>query len=109
MPKNPAPSIDPATVEQILHQRGFKHLRARKHGAAVIVESGPEADALKHLRLRRETPLAWSVDIADHRGRWEPTPFSGTLPAILRMVADDFPWVLKPIDEYPERLSDPDD
>lgn len=61
---------------QLLHECGAVHLRARKYGAAVLVESGPTHDSIKHFRLRRDTVNVWCLDMADHRGRWEKSPLS---------------------------------
>lgn len=94
------PTAEPEHADRVvtlLHARGAKHLRARKHGAAVIVESGPDNDPLKHFRLRRDTVHLWCLDMADHRGRWERTPFRQSLDDIVKMVIDQFPWILTPI------------
>jgi hypothetical protein len=106
MPKYQAEDYDPKTVERLLHARKLSHLRARKYGAAVIVESGPKDDPVKHLRLTRDTVHLWLLDIADHRGRWERTPERGSLEQLVTLVMDSFPWTLQPIDDYPERTSD---
>jgi hypothetical protein len=95
MPKYNAEEHHPQIVERLLHARGFNHLRARKYGAAVIVESGPKADAIKHIRLTRQTAQVWTVDMADHRGRWESTPFRASLDELIAAVADTFPWTLQ--------------
>jgi hypothetical protein len=34
--------------------------------------------------------------MADHRGRWEPTPFLGTWRELLMQLIDDFGFVLVP-------------
>ena len=83
-------------VESFLLDQGLAHLRGRKYGNSVIVESGPKDDAIKHLRLRRDTVHLWLLDVADHRGRWERTPFRGPLEDALALVVDSFPWVLVP-------------
>ena len=84
-------------VEKLLRARGCSHLRARKHGAAVIVESGPTADPVKHFRIRRDTVHLWLLDMATHTGRWERTPFRASLHDLVSTVLDDFPWTLTPI------------
>lgn len=91
------PTAEPHDVERVvelLHGSGAKHVRARKHGATVIVESGPDKDPLKHFRLRRDTVHLWCLDIADHRGRWERTPFRNSLDDLVKTVIDQFPWTL---------------
>lgn len=96
--KKAAP-YDAERVEERLHQCGATHLRARKYGAAVLVESGPVADPTKHFRVRRDTVYLWCLDMADHRGRWERTPFRASLDELVQTVVEDFPWTLTPIAE----------
>ena len=81
-------------VEDQLHALGFPHLRARKYGASVIVESGPTADPMMHFRVRRDTVHLWLLDIADHRDRWERTPYREHLKDLVQLVTDQFPWTL---------------
>jgi len=107
MPRH-AESYHPGQVEDLLHGLGFEHLRAKKRGAAVIVESGTTDDAIKHIRVRRDTVHLWLVDIADHRGRWQRTPFRGLLDDVLTLVAETFPWVVADLSANPERTSDPE-
>ena len=83
-------------MENFLHDRGFDHLRARKYGVAVVIESGPKKDAIKHFRVRRDTVHLWLLDIADHQGAWQRTPFRGLLDELLAVVPDQFPWLLAP-------------
>ena len=97
MPKYNAEERHLQIVEQLLHARGFNHLRARKYGTAVIVESGPKDDAFKHIRLTRQTAQIWTVDMGDSRGRWESTPFRASLDELVAAVADTFPWTLQDV------------
>jgi hypothetical protein len=106
MPKYRAEDSHARTVEHILHARDFGHLRARKYGATVIVESGPADDAYKHLRLTGDGVHVWLLHMADHRGRWEPTPFRGSLDELVTLVADTFPWTLQAVHGNPERTTD---
>ena len=96
MSPTPAETYHAAHVQRLLHERGASHLRVRKHGAALIVESGPTADPIKHFRLRRDTVSLWLLDMADHAGRWERTPFRALLENLVSTVLDDFPWTVAP-------------
>lgn len=98
MPARAAETYHCSQIVAFLLEQGFAHLRARKYGTSVIVESGPKDDAIKHLRFRRDTVHLWALDIADHRGKWERTPFRGNLDDALALVVDSFPWVLAPSD-----------
>lgn len=107
MPRH-AETYHPRDIEHFLHERGFGHLRARKYGASVIVESGPKKDAIKHIRLRRDTVHLWIIDIADHREKWEKTHLRGLLEQVLTALVDTFPWVLSDQSKNSGRTSDPE-
>jgi hypothetical protein len=62
---------------RLLADRGLTHLRVTTRGKALTVVSGPAADP--KVRLTPTGPDSWRLDVADHRGRWEPTPFDGQL------------------------------
>jgi hypothetical protein len=78
-------------------------LRARKHGAAIIVESGPETQPWKHFRLRRDTVHLWWLDIAARGQRWERTPFRAPRDELVDMVIDSFPWTVYDVLRNSER------
>lgn len=107
MAKYHADPWDADTVQSFFHQRGLTHLRARKRGATVSVLSGPEGDPVRHVRFTRDTVQLWWLDVADHKGRWQRTPYRDSLRNLLQLVLRDFSWVLTPIDN-PERSSDPE-
>ena len=94
-------------ITSLLHDCGASHLRARKYGASVIVESGPTSDPIKHFRVRRDTVHLWCLDFAKHTGKWEHTPFRANLDDLVLQVVKQFPWTIAPIHENPERISDP--
>jgi len=96
MPARPIEFYHRSQVEDFLHEHGFRHLRARKYGSAVIVESGPKSDVIKHFRVRRETVHLWLLDLADHRGKWERTPLRLPLDPLLIELVGSFLWVLAP-------------
>lgn len=103
MPKQHAETWDVSAVEKRLHDRGLKHLRVRKHGAAVIVESGPADDPWKHFRLRRDTVHLWWLDMASRGSRWDKTPFRDQRDNLVDMVVEQFPWTLTDVLGNPER------
>ncbi len=106
MPTHQAEPHHAEDVEQALHELGFLHLRARKYGSAVIVESGPPTDPIKHIRLRRDTVHLWCLDFAKHTGRWESAPFRATTDELLEIVATQFPWTIADMLESSEETSD---
>lgn len=80
-------------VEDFLES--YEHLNARRRGDAIIIQSGAKADRTSHVRLRRVSVHRWTLEVADHQGRWEPTPYSDTLESLLAQVETDFGWVLE--------------
>ncbi|MGK3998863.1 hypothetical protein [Sorangium sp. So ce1024] len=87
-----------AAVRSYLEAHGLPHLRARKYGQLVIIESGPENDPIAHARLRRDTVHLWTLEIATHTGKWEKTGFRGLWQDLLKLMMTDFPWTLAPIE-----------
>ena len=94
MPSLRAEALHVTLVENRLHENGLEHLRARKHGSTVVVESGPSDNPVKHLRLRRDTSTLWLLDFANHRGRWEHTPFRAPIPELVEMTITQLPWTV---------------
>jgi hypothetical protein len=86
------------TLQETFEKHGLDHLRVRKHGDLLIVESGPKDDPVRHLRMRRNTQQWYTLEIATHTGRWQHVP-TIRAPAnhVLQTVIDQFPWVLTPI------------
>lgn len=100
MPKLQVDSYQAETLQELLHKKGATHLRTRKYGIKIIVESGTQRQRHKHMRFVRSTVHLWHVEFADHRGRWERTPFRDTMDNIVSMVFDDFPWMMADIFQY---------
>lgn len=83
-------------LRDLLHEAGFEHLRVRKRGAVLTIESGPKDHPVRHARLTRDTVNLWLLDFADHRGRWEETPYRDTIDNIAAFITESFPWTLEP-------------
>lgn len=82
-------------VQQMLHDRGLAHLRVRVYGKHLIIHSGTPADRENRARLTQLGSDRYRLDMAA-RGRWETTPYIGTLREILTQLMDDFGFVLVP-------------
>lgn len=108
----PAPPIDSwqadSTTERLQKYYGLPHLRARKRGLVLTIESGPKGDVVQHFRVRRDTVHLWLLEMPGRGGRWERTPFRDNLDALLELVVTTFPWTVAPIHENPRDTSDRD-
>ena len=103
MSKLRAEGVHARQVERFLHQfPEFAHLRVRRRAVLLTLESGPTRDPLPHARLRRQTIHLWRLEMVNHTGRWEKTPFRDQLLPLLELLTSQFPWTLATL-EYPDR------
>lgn len=112
MPKLAAEELDLDRAREFFaRQPDLAHIRVRKRGDLLVIESGPDDDAVNHARLRRTTTQYWTLEMATHTGRWERTPFRATRDELLEMLVTQFGWTLTDIagDAFPNaaRTSDP--
>lgn len=100
MPKPPHADQDDADdLHELLHaERGMEHLRVRRRGGVLTIESGPKDDILQHARLRRVTQHKWTLEVATHMGEWQATGMRAPLPDLVRTLQQQFPWVLAPLE-----------
>jgi hypothetical protein len=73
------------------------HLRARRRGRVVTVESGPPGDVVPHVRFRRDTVHLWFLEMPARGGKWERTPYRANIEDLMALVEAQFPWTLSPI------------
>lgn len=75
----------------------LQHLRARKRGRVITVESGPPTDKVQHARFRRDTVHLWMLEMPARGGKWEPTPYRDTIEGLFQLLETNFAWMLAPI------------
>ena len=46
-------------------------------------------------RFNRIERDRYTLDMANHSGKWEATPFGGTIQELVGIVAETFPWTLE--------------
>ena len=102
-----AESLHAKQLQELLRRYDLKHLRVRRHGNTLAVESGPDKNAFKHFRLCRDTVHLWRLEMAGHGQRWEKTHFRNTIDQLVPLVVETFPWTLTDVTRNPERTSDP--
>jgi len=97
MPKYDAEDFDAEELAEDLADRGFKHLRVRRRGPLLTIESGDKRDPTAHARLRRETVHLWRLEMPTSSG-WEPTPFRELMERHLERLTTELAWALAPRD-----------
>jgi hypothetical protein len=105
MPKFLAEDYHADELEEALAERGFKHLRVRRRGDLLTIESGPKGQPIPHARVRRETTQLWRLEMPTSTGRWEPTPIRDVPDKVLVILVSVFPWALAAAPSIPSRTS----
>lgn len=82
------------TVENTLHEKGFTHLKLLARGGHLIIYSKDGADIINRARLTHLDHKNYQLSMADHVGRWEPTPYTGDLDELLKILTEDFAFAL---------------
>lgn len=81
-------------LEDDLKARGLTHLHVKAHGKSLLVQSLRGDERENHFKLSLLPRQQWRVEIGSSAGRWERTPFEGSLKEVVALVAENFPWVI---------------
>lgn len=84
-------------LDHFAEHEALGHLRARRRGRVVTVESGPKTDTVAHVRFRRDTVHLWLLEMPGRSGRWDRTPYRDQLENLMALVEAEFPWTLADI------------
>jgi hypothetical protein len=88
---------DVLTVEAFLAvYPDLHHLRVRRRGDLLTLESGPTENPRRHTRLRRVSVHLWRLEMPAASNRWNLTPFRDQLKVLLDLLVYQFPWTLAP-------------
>lgn len=98
MAKFPADEMHVWSVQDFIDEhKNLKHLRPRKRGDTIVLESGPKGDAIPHARVRRVTSQWWALELPDTNGRWGVVPLvRAPLREVLDTIRQEFAWTLTP-------------
>ena len=81
-------------IENGLHDAGLNHLKVTTRGENIVIFSEYNGKKENRCRFTHMSERKYLLGIADHNGRWETTPFEGTIDELLEMVINQFGWVL---------------
>ena len=85
-------------LQELLEQHeGLHHLRINKRGKTVYIVSGEGQQMYKHARLSKLGNDVWGLSVPRHTGRWEKTPFMGTLSDTATILTQQLGFYLAPI------------
>ena len=66
-------------VLKILESKGLMHLNVALRASNIVIYSQHGKDKDNRCRFVKMSANTYGLHMADHRGKWEPTPFTGTL------------------------------
>jgi hypothetical protein len=76
-------------------QPHLAHLRVKKHGSSLVLFSGAGEGVQRHARFTQIAAAEWGLSFPLHTGRWEKTPFTGSLREIWETLVTNFPFYLE--------------
>ena len=84
-------------LDHFANTPALRHLRARRRGRVVTIESGPAGDVVPHARFRRDTVHLWRLEMPARHAKWERTPYRDLLENLMELLETQFPWMLAPV------------
>jgi hypothetical protein len=81
-------------IEKRLHEKELGYLKATIRSNNIAIYSGDEKNKENRCRFTQNKEGQFMLSMANYSGRWEATPFEGTLEELLEMVIEQFPWTL---------------
>lgn len=89
-----ANSVDQDQIAALLEGEGLQHLHVLSRGTHLVIYSHDDGEKVPRTRFTRIGDRMYQLGMADHRGRWEMTPYSGTIPELFALLIDQFSFVL---------------
>jgi hypothetical protein len=83
-----------AEVRQLLKNKGLHHLNVLARGSHTVIYSEDDGEKINRARFTHIDRDSYQLGIADHRGKWNITPFEGTLPELVEMLTEQFFFIL---------------
>jgi len=77
--------------------KGLEHLSVRRHGNSLTLYSTGKEGQQEHAKFTFLGGAVWGLSLPLHTGRWEKTPFTGSLEELLGTLIDNFGFHLERI------------
>lgn len=95
-------ALDPEDAEELeellARHDQLGHLRVKKRGDSLTIYSGEVSDSHLHARLTHLGRGHWGLSLPRHTGRWERTPFMGTMEEVVATLISDLGFYLEDLD-----------
>ena len=81
-------------IEKRLKAEGYNYLKTAARGAHIVIYTEENGEKINRSRLTKLKDDKFMLGMADHRGKWEPTPYEGSIAELISMLIEQFPWGL---------------
>ncbi len=81
-------------ILRLLKEQGIDHLYIQARGDHLVLYSQEDEEKINRIRFTRLSVNKYQLSMANHKGRWEKTPFTGTIPELVEMLKEQFSFVL---------------
>jgi hypothetical protein len=82
------------TVGKELKTKGYDYLKTAVRGSHIVIYTEENGEKINRSRLTKIKGDTFMLGMADHRGKWETTPFEGNVKELVSMLTEQFPWVI---------------
>lgn len=73
---------------------GLEHLFVKKRGDSLTICSGDRSNPYRHARLTNLGANVWGLSFPHHSGRWERSPFIGSMDELATTLVNHFAFYL---------------
>jgi len=81
-------------ILQLLKEQGINHLYIQARGDHLMLYTLEDEEKINHVRFTRLSVNKYQLSMANHRGRWEKTPYTGTIPELVELLIEQFSFML---------------
>ena len=84
-----------ALEESLARYQDLEHLKVKRRGESLTIFSGASPNQQRHARLTHLGGGQWGLSFPHHTGRWEKTPFTGTMDDVVETLVTNFGFYLE--------------
>lgn len=86
--------FDTAEIAALLEKYQLRHLKVSGRGRHLVVYDEYQGEKMPRVRFTRIGQDRYQLGIANHRGKWEPTPFTGSISELFDTLIRELSWLL---------------
>lgn len=87
-------NADSAKIDLLFKEKGITHLQVQGRGDHLVIYSQEEEEKFNRARLTRKSSNKFLLSMANHRGKWEPTPYTGSIDELVALLTEQFGFAI---------------